>query len=97
MEDLIINANVIVPSSISMNGSVRTNSINAGVTIVAVNGEDLPIVDGRVDIFVPTKNSQLENDSEYTTSTIVSEMIGTALTGYQEKLYVENTTLVIPE
>ena len=93
MGELEIDANVIIPSTLSMNGSVRTNSINAGVTIVAVNGEDLPIVDGRVDISVPTKFSELENDIQ-----LVSEQdVVTMLADYQEKLFVQDQdTLIIP-
>ena len=97
IEDFVIDCNVVIPEELLIDGSVQVNSIDCGVAIIVVNDEEMPTVDGKVYLTIPYKTSELDNDAEFTSMDTVTEMISTALTGYQEKLYVENTTLVIPE
>ena len=95
--DLNIDADVIIPESIMLDGSVIVNSIDCGVAIIVVNGEEQPTIDGKVYLDIPVKVSELENDSDFTSRDTVTDMISTALNAFQEKLYMENTdTLVIP-
>ena len=44
-----------------------TGGVSGAIDVVKVNGVPLPIVDYTVDIPVPTKTSQLQNDSRYIT------------------------------
>ena len=97
IEDFIIDCNVVIPEELFIDGSVRVNSIDCGVAIIVVNGEEMPTVDGKVYLTIPYKTSELENDANFTSMDTVTEMISTALTGYQEKLYVSDDILVVPE
>lgn len=97
IEDFIIECNVVIPEELLIDGSVQVNSIDCGVAIIVVNGEEMPTVDGKVYLTIPYKTSELENDAEFTSTDTVTEMISAALTGYQEKLYVDSNILIIPE
>ena len=94
--DLNIEAQVVVPPSVSMDGTVRINGLNAGITKIIINDVEQPIDHGAVSFYVPEKVSDLQNDEDFTPRNVVTEMISTALEAFQEKLYVTGETLIVP-
>lgn len=93
-EDLLVIGEVYVPEPIIALGEVRTNTIDAGVTKIVINGVEQEVIDGTVSFTVPTHTSELINDSDFTNTTIVSQMISSELVNYQKKLYVTGDILI---
>lgn len=93
-EDLLVIGDVYVPEPVIALGEVRTNTIDAGVTKIIINGEEQEVIGGTVSFTVPTKTSELVNDSDFTNTTIVSQMISNVIANYQKKLYVTGDVLV---
>jgi len=79
----IINGTVELPqdSEIVVNGTVELPLLSregGNIDVIKVNGEELPIIHNAVDITVPTKTSDLENDADYVEE---SELSQVAFTG----------------
>ncbi len=55
---------------------VLDNEIEGKIDVITKNGEELPIIDKTVNIEVPTKNSELENDSNFATEEYVNKYGG---------------------
>ena len=84
MEEIIIDAIVSTQDSVTIDGAVVTNAIDCGVASISVNGEPLPTIDGNVDITVPTKVSDLDNDSNFIDASVES------LDNFYDKTTVDN-------
>lgn len=93
-EDLLVIGDVYISEPVIALGEVRTNTIDAGVTKIVINGEEQEVLDGTVSFTVPTHTSELVNDSDFTDTAIVSQMISNELVAYQKKLYVLGDTLI---
>lgn len=72
------NSTVNVEEPIVVEGEVVVPAVSAGennvIEVIKVNGEALPVEDKTVDINVPTKTSDLTNDSNFVTSSQLSRV-----------------------
>lgn len=102
--DLNINGEVVVPEVVEVVGEVKANPINAGVTDIVINGETQPIDNGTVSFSIPTKTSDIENDSGFidkdvddlTNYTKSSELAAVATSGDYNDLENKPVIPVVP-
>lgn len=77
-----LKANYDAAYTHSQSAHAPSNAQENVIESVSVNGEPLDITSKGVDVTVPTKTSDLTNDSSFQTDTQVSSAIGTALQNY---------------
>lgn len=71
-ESFDINMDVDLPQEYSMTLRTVLPMGGGAINSISVNGVEVPIIEGNVDITVPTSTSQLLNDSGYITSAAIS-------------------------
>ena len=67
-----INMDVDIPDGYTLNMRTVLPMGGGAINSISVNGVEVPIVEGNVDIYVPTSTSQLVNDSGFITSAAIS-------------------------
>lgn len=73
-----INMDVDIPDGYTLNMRTVLPMGGGAINSISVNGTEVPIVEGNVDINVPTKTSDLTNDSGYITSSAIAGKANTA-------------------
>lgn len=87
-----INMDVDIPDGYTLNMRTVLPMGGGAINSISVNGVEVPIVEGNVDITVPTSTSELVNDSGFITSSAISgkvdrtELAQVAFTGDYDDL-----------
>ena len=87
-----INMDVDIPDGYTLNMRTVLPMGGGAINSISVNGVEVPIVEGNVDISVPTSTSQLVNDSGFITSAAITgkvdrtELARVAFTGDYDDL-----------